>query len=95
MDTGIMIFCMFFELTNAPTTFMDFMNGIFKTYLYSFVIVFIYDIFIYSKSTKNNVNHFYIIMCILGNKKYIPSSPTFSFEWICWSKIDAYILGLT
>ena len=39
-----------FGLTNASTAFMDLMNRVFKHYLDQFVVVFIDDILVYSKS---------------------------------------------
>ena len=41
---------MYLRLTNAPVVFMDLLNRVFQDYLDSFVIVFIDDIFVYSKS---------------------------------------------
>ncbi|GJX42066.1 putative reverse transcriptase domain-containing protein [Tanacetum coccineum] len=43
-----------FGLTNAPAVFMDLMNRVCKQYLDRFVIVFIDDILIYSKSKKEH-----------------------------------------
>nr|GEW71052.1 hypothetical protein [Tanacetum cinerariifolium] len=46
-----------FGLTNAPTVFMDLMNRVCRHYLDKFVIVFIEDILIYSKTWKEHVDH--------------------------------------
>ena len=48
---------MSFELTNAPTAFMDLMNRVFRPYLDRFVIAFIDDIFVYSKSELEHERH--------------------------------------
>nr|GEX47667.1 putative reverse transcriptase domain-containing protein [Tanacetum cinerariifolium] len=46
-----------FSLTNAPAVFMELMNRVCKLYLDKFVIVFIDDILIYSKSKKEHEGH--------------------------------------
>ena len=46
-----------FELTNALTSFMDLMNRIFRAYLDQFVIVFMDDILIYSRSLEKHKEH--------------------------------------
>ncbi|XP_038875077.1 uncharacterized protein LOC120067606 [Benincasa hispida] len=48
---------MSFGLTNAPTVFIDLMNRVFQEFLDTFVIVFIDDILIYSKTKAEHEEH--------------------------------------
>ena len=45
---------MSFGLTNAPATFMDLMNRVFEKYLDKFVIVFVDDILVYSRTMEEH-----------------------------------------
>ncbi|GJW79645.1 putative reverse transcriptase domain-containing protein [Tanacetum coccineum] len=58
-----------FGLTNAPAVFMDLMNRVCKPYLDRFVIVFIDDILIYSKSRKEHEGHLRLILKLLKEEK--------------------------
>ncbi|KAL4016443.1 hypothetical protein IC575_024094 [Cucumis melo] len=62
---------MSFGLTNAPTVFMDLMNMVFKDFLDSFVIVFIDDILIYSKTEAEHEEHLHqVLETLRANKLY-------------------------
>ncbi|GJU15605.1 putative reverse transcriptase domain-containing protein [Tanacetum coccineum] len=58
-----------FGLTNALAVFMDLMNRVCKPYLDRFVIVFIDDIFIYSKSRKEHEGHLKLILKLLKEEE--------------------------
>ncbi|CAA0807050.1 Uncharacterized mitochondrial protein AtMg00860, partial [Striga hermonthica] len=58
-----------FGLSNAPVVFMDLMNRIFHPYLDQFVIVFIDDILIYSKSQKEHEEHLRVVLETLRREK--------------------------
>ncbi|GJS27544.1 putative reverse transcriptase domain-containing protein [Tanacetum coccineum] len=60
---------MSFGLTNAPAMFMDLMNRVCKPYLDKFVIVFIDDILIYSKSKKEHEEHLRQILKLLKKEE--------------------------
>ncbi|WMV25466.1 hypothetical protein MTR67_018851 [Solanum verrucosum] len=51
---------MSFGLTNAPASFMELMNGVFRPYIDSFVIVLINEILVYSKTEEDHYQHFRI-----------------------------------
>nr|GEV73081.1 putative reverse transcriptase domain-containing protein [Tanacetum cinerariifolium] len=58
-----------FGLTNTPVVFMDLMNRVCKPYLDKFIIVFIDDIFIYSRNEEEHANHLRIILELLKKEK--------------------------
>ena len=58
-----------FGVTNAPTIFMDYMNRIFKPFLDKFVVVFIDDILIYSRTREEHAKHLRTVLNILREKQ--------------------------
>ena len=60
---------MSFGLTNASAVFMDYMNRIFRPYLDKFVVVFIDDILIYSKTKEEHEEQLRVVLEILRDKK--------------------------
>jgi hypothetical protein len=53
---------MSFGLTNTPTHFMYLMNSVFMPELHKFVVAFIDDMLIYSKSKEEHAQHLWVIL---------------------------------
>jgi hypothetical protein len=61
-----------FGLSNAPIVFMCLMNNIFREYLDKFVIIFLDDILIYSKSEEYHEKHLRMVLQVLReHQRYV------------------------
>jgi hypothetical protein len=68
-----------FLLISAPSVFMCLMNDIFRNYLDKFVIVFLDDILIYSKSEEEHENHLKLVLQVLREHQIYAKLSKFSF----------------
>lgn len=59
-----------FGLTNASSTFQSSMNDLLRPYLRNFVLVFFYDILIYSPSFSDHLVHLRLILNLLVTNKF-------------------------
>nr|XP_043619650.1 uncharacterized protein LOC122591446 [Erigeron canadensis] len=71
-----------FGLTNAPTAFMDLMNRVCHPFLDHFVIVFIDDILIYSKSKEEHREHLRAVLEVLREKKLYAKFSKYCEFWL-------------
>ena len=59
-----------FGLTNAPDTFISTMNSIFHNVLDESVVIFLYDILVYSKTLQNRAQHLQQTLQILRDNQF-------------------------
>ena len=79
-----------FGLTNGPATFQQTMNHIFRPYLNDFIVVYIDDILIYSKSEKEHEEHLKIVMNLLKSNQLFLAPK----KCVFWKK-EIQFLGYT
>jgi hypothetical protein len=89
---------MSFGLTNAPVYFMYLMNKVFMEDLDKFVVVFINNIFVYSRSEEEHEEHLCLVLqklrdhmlyAKLSKCEFWLKQVTFSGDFICGSKQDS------
>ena len=76
-----------FGLTNAPAAFMNMMNGVFREYLDEFVIIFIDDILVYSKTKEDHEKHLRAVLERLREQKLFAKLSKCSF----WQKSIGFL----
>ncbi|XP_072062330.1 uncharacterized protein [Arachis hypogaea] len=70
---------MSFGLTIAPAVFMDYINRVFRPFLDKFIVVFIDDILVYSKTAKEHEEHLRIVLQILKERKLYAKLSKYEF----------------
>ena len=81
-----------FGLTNAPTAFMDLMHRVFQPYLDQFVVVFVDDILIYSKSEEDHEGHLRIVLQTLREHQLYAKFSKYEF-WLTKVRFIGHVVS--
>jgi hypothetical protein len=81
---------MLFGLTNAPAYFMYMMNKIFMEYLDKFIVVFIDDILVYSRSEEEHEEHLHLVLQKLREHRLC----TKLSKWEFWMKKVVFLVHI-
>nr|GEY65261.1 putative reverse transcriptase domain-containing protein [Tanacetum cinerariifolium] len=81
-----------FGLTNSLAVFMDLMNRVCKPYLDKFVIIFIYDILIYSKDKEEHEEHLKTILELLKREQLYEKFSKCDF-WLDSVQFLGHVIG--
>ncbi|GJW78910.1 putative mitochondrial protein [Tanacetum coccineum] len=68
-----------FGLSNAPATFQNLMNSIFRKHLRKYVLVFFNDILVYSKSWEEHIRHLQAVLSLLRQHTLYAKMSKFTF----------------
>nr|KYP31910.1 Transposon Ty3-I Gag-Pol polyprotein [Cajanus cajan] len=82
-----------FGVTNAPAIFMDYMNRIFRPFLDKFVVVFIDDILVYSRSMEEHREHLRIVLQVLKEKQLFAKLSKCEF-WLSEVKFLGHVISV-
>ena len=69
-----------FELCKSPATFMRVMNDIFRPFINEFILVYLDDILVFSKSWVHHVCHVKKVLDVLKKEKLSVKLPKCEFE---------------
>jgi hypothetical protein len=81
-----------FGVTNAPAVFMDYMNRVFRLFLDKFVVVFIGDILIYSRSREDHEEHLRQVLQVLREKQLYANESKCEF-WLEEVKFSGHVIS--
>jgi hypothetical protein len=70
-----------FGFSNEPDVFMCLMNGVFREYLFKFVIVFLDHIHVYSKSKEEHEHHLNMVLQVLREHELYGKLIKYSFYY--------------
>ena len=78
---------MYFGLNDVAAAFMDLINGVFQSYLDSFVIVFIDDILVYSKNKGEHMDRLRVMLQVLRENQLFATYSKCKF----WLRLVAFV----